>query len=160
MLFNPKLFWESPSFYYDSNVWGYSFSYDVNFSSVVMLIYLNILSLFVNLKKNLVSSRESIDLDPPFTDQGLHISTPVNQQASAYSWGWDLYVSAFGFGTPLPQLQEPCAWKFEMYTQNKKFTLTPHPHQYLLSLEFLILAILNSVRWNLKSCFDLHFPDD
>jgi hypothetical protein len=28
--------------------------------------------------------------------------------------------------------------------------LSPHPHQHVLSLEFLILAILFGVRWNLR----------
>jgi hypothetical protein len=29
-------------------------------------------------------------------------------------------------------------------------SLSPHPHQHLLSPEFLILAILIGVNWNLK----------
>jgi hypothetical protein len=33
--------------------------------------------------------------------------------------------------------------------QWRSVSLSPHPHQHVLSLEFLILAILIGVRWNL-----------
>jgi hypothetical protein len=36
---------------------------------------------------------------------------------------------------------------------------SPHPHQHLLSPEFLILAILTG-EMESQGCFDLHFPDD
>jgi hypothetical protein len=34
---------------------------------------------------------------------------------------------------------------------------SPHPHQYLVVVVFLMLAILTGVRWNLSVVFDLHF---
>jgi hypothetical protein len=42
--------------------------------------------------------------------------------------------------------------------QRRSVPLSPHAHQHLLSLEFLILAILAGVRWNHRVV--LHFPDD
>jgi hypothetical protein len=32
----------------------------------------------------------------------------------------------------------------------RSVTFSPHPHQHVLSPEFLILAILNGIRWNLR----------
>jgi hypothetical protein len=39
---------------------------------------------------------------------------------------------------------------FQSYQQWRSVPLCPHPCQYLLSPEFLILAILTGVMWNLK----------
>ena len=36
------------------------------------------------------------------------------------------------------------------HQQWKSVPLSPHPHQHLFSPEFLILAILTGVRWNLR----------
>ena len=47
----------------------------------------------------------------------------------------------------------------QSHQQWRSVPISPHPHQHLLSPEFLILAILTGVRWNLRF-FDLHFPDD
>ena len=38
----------------------------------------------------------------------------------------------------------------QSHQQWRSVPLSPHPHQHLLSLEFLILAILTGLRWNLK----------
>ena len=48
----------------------------------------------------------------------------------------------------------------QSHQQWRSACLSPHPCQNLLSHEFLILAILTGVKWNLRDCFDLHFPDD
>jgi hypothetical protein len=45
--------------------------------------------------------------------------------------------------------QSGCAG-FQSHKQWRSVPLSPHPPQYLLSPEFLILAILTGVRWNLR----------
>ena len=39
---------------------------------------------------------------------------------------------------------------FQSHQQWRSVPLSPHPHQHLLSPEFLILAILTGVMWNLR----------
>ena len=39
---------------------------------------------------------------------------------------------------------------FQFYQQWRNVSLFPHPHQHLLSPEFLILVLLTGVRWNLR----------
>jgi hypothetical protein len=39
---------------------------------------------------------------------------------------------------------------FESHQQWRSVPLSPHPHQHMLSPEFLTLAILTGVRWNLR----------
>jgi hypothetical protein len=38
----------------------------------------------------------------------------------------------------------------QSHQQWRSVPLSPHPHQHLLSSEFLILAILTGMRWNLR----------
>jgi hypothetical protein len=38
----------------------------------------------------------------------------------------------------------------QSHQHRKSVSLSPYPHQYLLSPEFFILAILTGVRWNLR----------
>ena len=48
-----------------------------------------------------------------------------------------------------PDFQSSCN-SLQNHKQWRSVPLLPHPHKHLLSPEFLILAILTGVRWNLR----------
>jgi hypothetical protein len=45
--------------------------------------------------------------------------------------------------------QRDCT-SLQFHQEWRSVPLSPHPHQHLLALEFMILAILTGVRWNLR----------
>ena len=50
----------------------------------------------------------------------------------------------------------------QSHQQRRSVPLSPHPHQHMLSPEFLTLAILTGVRWNLRvvlTCISLRIND-
>ena len=53
------------------------------------------------------------------------------------------------WGTHQTDFQNSCT-SLQSHQQWRSTPLAPHPHQDLLSPEFLILAIMTGVRWNLK----------
>jgi hypothetical protein len=57
--------------------------------------------------------------------------------------------------------QSACT-SLKSHQQWRSVSLSPHPRQHLLSPEFLILAILTGVRWNLRvalTCISLMITD-
>ena len=48
---------------------------------------------------------------------------------------------------------------YTVYHQCTGVSFSPHPHQHLLALVFLMMIILTDVRWCFCG-FNLHFPDD
>jgi hypothetical protein len=57
---------------------------------------------------------------------------------------------------------QSCCTSLQYRQQWRSVPLSPHPHQHLLSNEFLILAILTGVRWNLRAvliCISLMSKD-
>jgi hypothetical protein len=46
------------------------------------------------------------------------------------------------------------------HQQWRNVSLSPHPPQHLLLPKFLILTILNVIKWNLSVIFELNCPDD
>ena len=90
----------------------------------------------------------------------LHVGT------SAYMPRRDIARSA---GSTISNFLRKCQTDFQSgctslqsHQQWRSVPFSPHPHQHLLSPEFLILAILTGVRWNLRFvllCISLMIKD-
>lgn len=94
---------------------------------VVMLIYLKLQSLFIKLKKNLVSFRELWDLS--LSGIGRKDSRSVLWSTSSLFPHLSIPEGGIsppfpGLGTPLFQLPEPWAWIFQVRTQDEDFLLS------------------------------------
>jgi hypothetical protein len=60
-----------------------------------------------------------------------------------------------------PDFQRSCT-RLQSHQQWRSVLLSPHPHQHLMSPEYLILTILTGVRWNLRVvliCISLMIKD-
>jgi hypothetical protein len=81
----------------------------------------------------------------------------------AGSSGSKYYVQfSLDIGNCQTDFQSGCT-RLQSHQQWRSVPLSPHPHQHLLSPEFLILVILTGVRWNLRVvliCTSLMTKDD
>ena len=66
---------------------------------------------------------------------------------SGIAGSWGRTIPTF-LGNLQIDFQSSCT-SLHSHQQWRSVLLAPHPHQYMLSIEFLILAILMGVRWNL-----------
>jgi hypothetical protein len=81
-----------------------------------------------------------------------------------------LWYGRASFGRTVPNFLRNCQIDFHSgcvslnsYQEWMSVLLVPQPHQHVLSLEVLILAILMDVRWNLRvvlTCIFLMIKDD
>ena len=65
-------------------------------------------------------------------------------------YGWVLQKYHVQFFEEPPDWFAECT-SLHSHQQWRSVSLSPHPHQHLFSPEFLILAILTGVRWNLRA---------